>query len=63
MKCPCKDCAKSGCGAYHDRCESYQLFAAYRREIHMKRCMEVEADISKTDGVWRMKTRKKKKSS
>lgn len=34
MMCPCKDCEKKGCGAYHDECEEYQ---AYRQSITERR--------------------------
>lgn len=30
--CPCKDCPKKGCGAYHDICEDYQSFRKLSEE-------------------------------
>ena len=26
INCPCINCEKKGCGAYHDKCEKYQAF-------------------------------------
>lgn len=31
MECPCKDCEKKGCGVYHDKCEKYLEYSAYRK--------------------------------
>lgn len=31
MMCPCKDCEKKGCSAYHDKCEKYLEYSAYRK--------------------------------
>ena len=35
MLCPCKDCEKKGCGAYHAKCEAYLSWKndyTYRKE-------------------------------
>lgn len=37
MRCPCIECDKKGCGAYHDKCEPYQAFFAYRNEVNQRR--------------------------
>lgn len=35
--CPCKDCEKKGCGAYHDECENYQQFRAEKEKEYQER--------------------------
>ena len=35
--CPCKDCEKKGCGAYHELCEKYQAFRAERLKVYEER--------------------------
>lgn len=35
--CPCKDCPKKGCGAYHDICEKYQAFRAEKEKENEER--------------------------
>lgn len=37
MSCPCNDCDKKGCGAYHDKCKLYQEFAEERKRINEKK--------------------------
>ena len=32
MKCPCKDCARKGCGDEHDTCERYQTWQVYNED-------------------------------
>ena len=34
MICPCKDCEKKGCGAYHAQCQLYLDYAQWRRYIN-----------------------------
>ena len=34
---PCKNCDKSGCGSYHDKCEASQDFLQYNRAIQKQR--------------------------
>lgn len=33
MKCPCVECEKKGCGAYHDQCPEYSLYRAWRQDV------------------------------
>lgn len=33
---PCKECANSGCGPFHDQCEKYQEFVKNKSEINRK---------------------------
>lgn len=35
--CPCKDCEKKGCGAYHELCEKYQAFRAEKLKEYEER--------------------------
>lgn len=43
MICPCKDCPQKGCGSYHDKCESYQLWLADKHEKdQIKRKQQME---------------------
>lgn len=35
--CPCKDCEKKGCGAYHGICEKYQEFRAEKLKEYEER--------------------------
>lgn len=37
INCPCKDCPKKGCGAYHDICEKYQAFRAEKLKEYEER--------------------------
>lgn len=64
MKGPCKDCPKSGCGAFHDECEKY---AAYKEEVtKVKGAMRKVADecLYKKEAVQRMiKHKRRKKTS
>ena len=30
MRCPCIECEKQGCGAFHDKCELYKQYAEER---------------------------------
>ncbi len=34
---PCADCENKGCGAYHDKCEAYQEYAAERHFVSKKK--------------------------
>ena len=34
---PCLNCERAGCGSYHDECEEYQDYIAYRRHISEQR--------------------------
>lgn len=64
---PCKDCPKTGCGAYHDICEKYQ---AYKKEKELryeqrKKAFRIQGDLdyidklhlkrkrSRRTGVWK----------
>ena len=35
--CPCKDCPKKGCGAYHAECEAYKAFRAEKEKEYEER--------------------------
>ena len=35
--CPCKNCEKKGCGAYHDICEKYQAFREEKEKEYEER--------------------------
>ena len=35
--CPCKDCKKKGCGAYHAECEAYKAFRADKEKEYEER--------------------------
>ena len=37
INCPCKDCPKKGCGAYHEECEAYQAFRAEKLKEYEER--------------------------
>lgn len=36
-KAPCKDCEKSPCGAYHDKCYAYQEYSRKMKAINAQR--------------------------
>lgn len=40
--CPCKDCEKKGCGAYHEECEAYQAFRAEKLKEYEERLKELQ---------------------
>lgn len=47
MICPCRDCEKKGCGAYHSKCEKYQKYVAWRKEINAKIRLENQFNVRK----------------
>ena len=59
MICPCKDCEKKGCGVYHDKCEEYQKYVAWRREINDKIRLENQFNKRKYKRIGMLKTYKK----
>lgn len=34
---PCKNCARKGCGSYHDECEKYQKYVNRQQEAYRKK--------------------------
>lgn len=42
MKCPCKECARKGCGKDHDSCEPYKEWAKKREETRNRRNADAE---------------------
>ena len=56
MVCPCKDCGKAGCGAYHDKCEKYKAWDEARQSAANRR--QLSQDV--TDAVVRGKLRIKR---
>lgn len=34
MICPCKDCEKKGCGAYHSQCKEYIEFTEWKKQTN-----------------------------
>lgn len=43
---PCKDCERQGCGGYHDHCELYQKYRAYRDSLGKEHEKRVKAHIT-----------------
>lgn len=37
MTCPCIDCERKGCGAYHDKCELYKKYKEDKTKINKLR--------------------------
>lgn len=37
MTCPCINCERKGCGAYHDECKSYNDYKENKRKINKTR--------------------------
>ena len=46
MKCPCIDCEKKGCGAYHDKCEPFKEWSRQNEESRKRRAMD-RRDLSR----------------
>lgn len=53
--CPCKNCERKGCGAYHDQCEAYLAYRAKMAEEHERKRTEYEENYIPTTGLnrWR----------
>lgn len=47
MICPCKDCEKKGCGAYHDKCKKYQEYELERQGIRHQKMLYQEFEYVK----------------
>lgn len=59
---PCKECERSGCGAYHDECPDFAIFREkveqYRdakEEYRQRRKHPVKAIPNKSGLMWRKK--------
>ena len=46
MKCPCESCTKQGCGSYHDICEKYKKWQAWKAEQNAKRNAKYDAEYT-----------------
>lgn len=44
--CPCKNCDKKGCGAFHDVCGPYQEWQAENEANNIKRMEEYDAQFT-----------------
>ena len=42
MKCPCKECERSGCGPYHDQCQQYSVWKEWRQKIIREKAKDRE---------------------
>lgn len=58
MICPCKDCERKGCGAYHSQCQPYLDYAQWRKdinEIERKQKMMYAVSYAKRRKKWKEK--------
>ena len=46
MICPCKECARRGCGPFHDKCETYLGWAAEVKRANEERRKRIREDRS-----------------
>lgn len=53
INCPCINCEKKGCGAYHDKCEKFLAFkrdsaaeAAKRKEFYDRKGFGIPKNIN-----------------
>lgn len=44
--CPCGDCEKKGCGAYHAECEAYQAFRAEKEKEYEERLKKYQSNYT-----------------
>lgn len=47
MVCPCIDCERKGCGAYHDECKSYNNYKENKIKIN-----KIRKDMYKRTTGW-----------
>ena len=40
MRCPCRDCEKAGCGPFHDECERFQEWKAWKDEVNKQKAKD-----------------------
>lgn len=55
IECPCRECERRGCGAYHDKCDKYQRYNEAQREEADRRLVRVNNNTMVYDERNRMK--------
>ena len=58
---PCKDCEKSGCGAYHSQCEAYKMWEEQNKKKREEKNKFLQINATLEDlALHRMKSKVRK---
>jgi len=40
VRCPCRGCEKAGCGSFHDECERFREWKAWKDEVNKEKAKD-----------------------
>ena len=59
MICPCRTCARKGCGSYHDICPEYKKFVMKKELAAARRRADADANSSQIEARIRIRGKRK----